>query len=814
MLRSYLKIAIRNLAKRKGYSLLNILGLAIGITCCLLIFQYVSFEKSYENFNAAAPAVVRLRLDSYRQGELQWKSATSYPAIGPTLKKEYPEVQDYCRLMDAELLLSNDAKNILFSEKKGYYADASAIDMLGVDLKEGDPKTALDAPDKMILSEATAKKYFGNENPIGKKLSAKGFRTPQLYEVTGVYKDYPANSHLLMDYLVSYKTMGKNILLDGDSTNPTETAWGWYDFYTYVKLKPGTDQKKFESKLVAFADTHINSGKWNKTNNVKDYLYVLPVADIHLYSNYNQEAEVNGDGQTVSFLFLIGVLIILIAWINYINLATARSMERAREVGVRKVLGALRSNLINQFLTESLLLNFIALALALIAAFLLTPAFNRFTGGGTATNAFQLPANYWMGFLTFFLLGSFIAGIYPAFVLSGYKPVKVLKGIFKNSTSGILLRKGLIVVQFVTSGVLVAGTMIVYQQISYMRNQKLGTDISQTLVVEGASAMQDSVYKGVFQPFKEDLKKLTNIKSITASTSVMGKEIYWTNGVRRLGDSYKDLTLYHLGIDYDFLQAFDIKLAAGRNFSKDMVTDKKAVLINEEAAKMLAFGSNEKAVGQKLKRSRDTLTIAGVVANYHHQGLQKKVEPMIFLLRPNARNFYSIKMEPNDIRKTVTSVEATWKKYFPEDPFNYFFLDDSFNQQYKSDQLFGSIFSVFAMLAILIACFGLAGLSAYNILQRRKEIGIRKVMGASMRQLLVLLSRDFIRLVFVSFVIAIPLTILVMNRWLQDFAYRINIHWWVFAIAGGVSVCIAFFTISLQAVRAARENPVNSLRTE
>jgi putative ABC transport system permease protein len=813
MIRNYLTIAFRNLFRRKGYSALNIAGLAIGITCCLLIFQYVSYEKSYDRFSNDSPSIVRLRLDSYQEGKLRWKSATSYPAIGPTLKKELPEVQDFCRLIDNEVLLSNDERNVHFNERKGYYADPSSIDMLGVKLLKGNPIKVLDAPDKMVISETMAKKYFGSEDAIGKRLVAKGYPNLQSYEVTGVFKDYPKNSHLTIDYLASYKTLGKLQRLDGDTSNATETAWGWYDFYTYVKLKPGVDPAKFESKLVAFCDTHINNTEWKKKNNVKDELHALPLTDIHLYSNYNQEAEVNGDGQTVSFLFLIGVLIIFIAWINYINLATARSIERAREVGVRKVLGALRSNLIGQFLTESFVLNMIALLLAVTASFLLTPAFNHFVGRETNVG-FSLPTQYWTGFLGLFFLGSFLAGIYPAFVLSGYKAVTVLKGIFKNSTSGILLRKSLIVAQFITSVVLVAGTMIVYQQISYMRNQKLGTDISQTLVIEGTGAMQDSVYKQVYQPFKEDLLHMSNVKSVTASSSVMGNEIYWTNGSRRLGADTKVTTLYNIGIDYDFIPSFQIELKAGRNFSKELTTDRKSVLLNETAIKTLGFESPEKTVNQKIIRGRDTLLVAGVVADFHHQGLQKKVEPMVFILRPNSRNFYSIKMGPQNIRSTVASVETTWKKYFPEDPFNYYFLDDSFNQQYKSDRLFGSIFSIFALLAILIACFGLAGLSAYNILQRRKEIGIRKVMGASVRQLLVLLSKDFLKLVLISFLVAIPVTVLLMNRWLEDFAYRIQISWWVFVIAGVISVCIAFATISFQAIKAAVANPVKSLRTE
>ncbi len=812
MFKSYFKIAVRNLTKRTGYALLNIIGLAIGVTCCLLIFQYVSFEKSYDKFNETAKNMVRLRIDDYQQGQLAWKSATIYPAIGPTLKKEFPEVEDFCRLHDAELLLTNPVNNNKFNEKKGYYADPSSIDLLDIQLLNGNAKEVLNAPDKIIVSQSFAKKYFGNSDAVGKTLVSKDPRFMESYMITGIFKDYPQNSHLIIDYLVSYSTMGKLSRLQGDTTNSTETSWGWYDFYTYLKLKPGTDLKSLEAKFPAFCNNHMNNTEYAKTNNVKTELHALPLTDIHLYSNYNQEAEVNGDGQTVSFLFLIGILIIIIAWINYINLATARSVERAREVGVRKVLGAMRTDLMRQFLTESLMLNFIALCLAMSLAYLLTPSFNRFVGR-EASLGFTMPAVYWIGFLTMFFAGSFLAGIYPAFVLSGYQPVKVLKGFFKNSSSGVLLRKALITVQFITSVILVAGTIIVYQQISYMRSQKLGTNISQTLVVEGAASMQDSVYTNLFQPFRQAVLNQNNVKSITASTDVMGREIYWTSSVQRLIPNSKRITLYHLGIDYDFIPSYNIEMKAGRNFSKDFPSDSKAVLLNEEAVKLLGFENAESAINQKLNHG-DTLTVAGVVADFHQEGLQKKVQPMIVLLRPGTRNFYSIKLDKGDVHKTVASVEGLWAKYFPADPFNYFFLDDSFNRQYKSDELFGSIFTVFALLAILIASFGLAGLSSYNVLQRRKEIGIRKVMGASVNQLLLLLSKDFLKLVTIAFLVAIPITWFIMHQWLEDFAYRINISWWVFAISGSIAIIIAFATISFQAIKAALANPVKSLRTE
>ncbi len=673
----------------------------------------------------------------------------------------------------------------------------------------------LNGVDKMIVSESFAKKYFSGNDPVGKTLVTKDPDNTESYIITGVFKDYPTNSHLVIDYMISYATFGKVLRLQGDKDNSTETAWGWYDFYTYLKLKPGTDLKKLDAKLAAFCDVAYKQQKGaQRKNNIKDEFSTraIPLTSIHLYSNANQEAEVNGDGQVVSFLFLIGIFIILIAWINYINLATARSVERAKEVGVRKVLGAGRPALIRQFLAESFLLNFISLAIAFFAAYLLTPAFNHFVGRET-TMGFTLPWEYFTGFLVLFFAGSFLAGIYPAFVLSGYQPVKVLKGNFKNTSSGIMLRKALITGQFITSVVLVAGTIIVYQQVSYMRSQKLGANINQTLVLEGAGSLGDTLYSKVFQPFKQDILSNNNVKNVTASTNVLGQEIYWTSGINRLAPNSATVTLYHLGVDYDFLPAFGIALKAGRNFSKDFTTDKKSVGLNEDAAKLLGFKDAESAINQKVIR-RDTETVVGVVANFHQEGLKKSVQPMIMLPVPDARNYYSVKMAGGDVSATVASIKNTWDKYFPSDPFNYSFLDESFNKQYKSDELFGSIFTMFAMLAILIACFGLAGLSAYNILQRRKEIGIRKVVGASIQQLLALLVSDFLRLVIVAFLISIPITWLVMNQWLQGFAYRINISWLVFAIAGIVIIIIVLATISFQAIKAATANPVKSLRTE
>jgi putative ABC transport system permease protein len=816
MFRNYLKIALRDLKKRKAYAVLNILGLAIGLSCFLLIFEYVAHERSYDRFQGLAGRIVRLRLDSYHSGELLWKSATVSPAIAPTMKKDFPEVEDFCRLYDAELLLSNDERDVKFSETKGYFADPASLRMLALDMQKGNPAIALNDPDKIVISESMAKKYFGDEDSAvaGKRLTVRDSQGTQTYEVTGVFRDYPRNSHLIIDYLVSYATLGKIIRTAwGDTTNATETHWGWYDFYSYVLLKPGADWKALEAKLPAFCDRYINGREWNRNNNVRDELSFLPMSDIHLYSNYNQEAEVNGNGRAVSFLFLIAFFIIGIAWINYINLTTARSMERAREIGVRKVLGALRLDLIRQFLIESVLLNVIALAAALMAVSELAPVFHRFIGR-TEASGFGLPANYWLGTLAIFAVGALLAGLYPAFVLSGYQPVLVLKGVFKNRRNSQALRKGLIVAQFAASVALIAGTMIVYRQVEFMRWQSLGANINQTLVLNAAASFSDSLYQHAFQPFKNDALSINGVKNLTASSNVMGQEIYWATSGRRLVDGAGTITLYRLGVDYDFVPAYDLELKAGRNFSEDFATDNKAALLNEIATLQLGFGSIESAINQKIRHGSDTLTVIGVAANFHQQGLQKAIDPTIILLRPNRRGYYSVKIQTADVQQTVASLQKIWNKHFPADPFNFFFLDELFDQQYRADIVFGKAFGAFAFLAVLIACFGLLGLSAYNVVQRTKEIGVRKVLGASVVSIAGLLSKDFVKFVLAANLVAWPIAYFAMNRWLQDFAYRVNIGWWVFALAGGVALLIALLTVSTQAIKAALANPVEALRYE
>ena len=813
MIRSYLTISLRNLTKRKAYTVLNVLGLTIGVACCLLIFQYVSRERNFDTFEKNSGQIVRLRVDQYKQGKLEWQSATVFPAIAPTLKKEFPEVENTCRLLNDGMLLSNDQRNIKFNETKGYYADPSAIGMLGFDLVRGSEATALVKPFDMVISQSMAKKYFGTDDVIGRTLTARDNSGSKAYEVSGVFKDYPATSHLVVSYLVSYATLVQVLTEGGDKVDVANTGWGWYDFYEYIQLRPGTNLQAFQAKLPAFADKHINSNQWLKANNTKDWLYIMPLHDLHLYSNYNEEAEVNGNGSAVSFMFLIALIIMGIAWINYINLSTARSVERAKEVGVRKVLGAGKFQLVKQFMLENILLNTAAIIIAAVLVYAFSGPFNQLMGNNNISG-FTMTIRYWLVFSGIFIGGTLLSGLYPAFVLSGYQPVKVLKGAFKNTSGGLVLRKGLIVLQFSISVILIVGTIIVYQQVDYMRSQKLGVNIDQTLVLDGAQSLKDSTYQNTLQPFKTEALKIPGVKGLSASTNVMGQEIYWTNTYHSVDqNSFGASTLYRLGVDYDFIPQFQLTMAAGRNFSKDFPGDKKAAILNEKAAELMGFKDAQDAIGKKITGG-DTVTVVGVVKDFHYMGLRKAIDPQMITLRPNTRNAYSVKLETSDLKSTIVALKALWNQYFPNDPFNYSFLDEQFNAQYRSDQQFGEMFTLFAFLAILIACFGLVGLSAYNILQRTKEVGIRKVLGASVQNVVFILSKDFLALVAIAFVIAAPVSWLIMNRWLEGYAFRIDISWWVLAVAGLAAFAIAFGTLSVQALKAAGANPVKSLRSE
>jgi putative ABC transport system permease protein len=814
-----LRIAVRHLRKRRGYALLNILGLTAGIACCLLIFEYVAYERSYEDFNPKADRIVRVQDEEYQQGKMVVPCASAMPAIAPALKKDFPEVEEACRIRQSPMLLANDARQVRFRETRAFYADPAALSLFDVRLLEGNPQTALSAPGKVLLAATTAKRYFGDGDPLGKVLAMQLHGRSLPLEVTGVYADYPANSHVHFDLLLSYKTYSVVTGTNGRPNDPVETSWGWTDFYTYILLRKGVTVPQFAAKMPGFIDRCYNHLPENLAVRDAFKLTVMPLRDIHLHSHYTEEIEPNGDGQSVNFLFLIAFFIIAIAWINYINLSTARSLERAREVGVRKVLGALRRELIRQFLLESLLLNLVALGVAIGVALALNPLFGRLTGR-PLTAVFSLPAAYWGYFAELFIAGTLLSGIYPALVLSRYQPVVVLKGLFRNAAGGQWLRKGLIVGQFAASIILIAGTIIVYRQVAYMRHQQLGADIDQTLVLRaGGTRLLDSAYQDAFDAFRGQVLQVRGVKSLTASSNVMGEEILWSTDWRWLANpaGNRPIETFMLGVDDYFVPAYNIRLVSGRNFSRNFPTDRRAVLLNESAVRSLGFPSPKAALGQLVtggQDNMDSLHVIGVIADWHNEGLQKAIQPLALLPYRNNRAHYSLKIGAADAAATIAAVKKIWDHTFTGDPYTYFFLDEFFDRQYAENQRFGEVFALFAAFAVAIACFGLLGLSAYTVLQRTKEIGIRKVLGASEGSLLFLLSRDFLLLVGVAFLVAVPVTWIVMDGWLQGFAYRTAISWWTFGLAGFLALLVAFVTVGTQALKAATANPVRALRSE
>jgi putative ABC transport system permease protein len=818
MLQSFLKLAFRNIIKRKGYALMNIAGLAIGITCCLLIFEYVAYERSYDNFQENANRIFRVQDEEYQNGRMVVPCAAAMPGVAPAMKREFPEVEEAGRLRKVEFLLGNDARNIHFKEPTVYYADQAILDIFHIPLVNGDSKTALSRPGKIIISVEEARKYFGTENPLGKTLTVHSSGNARPLEVTGIFKDNPSNSHLKLSLLVSYPTYSQVIGSYGNPNDVLETSFGWTDFYTYILLRKGADPKQLSAKLPDFIDRHYNNLPENKSVGDRFSLSLMPLKNIHLYSHYTEEAEANGDGQSVTFLFLIAFFIICIAWINYINLATARSLERAREVGVRKVLGALRAELIWQFMLESLLLNMMALILAIIITLSINPLFSHLSGR-SLPSLLNLPSDYKEYFLVLLIAGTFLSGIYPALVLSRYQPVAVLKGIFKNAAGGQWLRKGLIVGQFAASIILIAGTMIVYRQMHYMQNQNLGANINETVVIKGAfGGLTDSAYHDVYSAFKDELLKLPGVKSITSSSAVMGEEILWsTNWNKIRGGSKQTVNLFHLGVDEDFIESYGLKMIAGNSFSRAPNENKRKIILNESAVHALGYSSPLAAIGELLignQNDMDSLEVTGVISDYHNEGLQKSIQPLVLFPNRNTKANYSVKIEGRQAASVIPSIKKIWDRHFTTDPFDYFFLDEFFNRQYDENRRFGTVFGLFAILAITIACFGLLGLSAYNVLERTKEIGVRKVLGASVNNLVFGLSKDFLMLVVFAFVIAIPITAIAMHSWLQGFAYRTGLPWWIFAAAGLVSIVIALLTVGFQALKAALANPIESLRTE
>ena len=807
MLKSYLKTAIREIFKNKVFSAIHIFGLALGIAAFVLILQYAFYERSYENFYANADEIYRIRQDRYDKGRLSTTWGAGCAAIGPALKKEFPEVIDFARLTNITGIINIGEKS--FREEKMFAANTSFLTMFPVKLLSGVDSTALNEPFAAVISESSAKKFFGTAEAMGQSFK---FNQYVVFKVTGIFKDIPGNTHFKYNVLLSWPTYvrfaGPNV----------ETAWQWDGYYTFIRLRQGTDVADFEKKMNDFTDKET-AEDYRQYNQRARYI-LQPLESIHLNSHLMWEAEVNGDAETVRFLMVIAFIILIIAWVNYINLSTVKAVFRSREVAMRKISGASRIHLIRQFLVESFVINLVATILALVLVVVATPYLRTVAGREMGMNT----SGTWIVFLAMILAGPLVSGIYPALVISSFKPITIFRGKLNGGPGGSILRKVLVVFQFAASITLIAGTFTVYNQIIYMRNQDLGVSIDQTLVIKGPG-VADSTYNEKLTAFKEELLKYPVIKAITASTSVPGSKVFWNAGGIRLAseDDSKSNQYRVIGIDYDFIDAYKLSVTEGRNFSREYSADEESVLFNEEAIKLMGFEDPADAMGKVIFFWGRNYTIVGVVKNFHQESLKEKYDALIFRCTPGTRDYFSIKLHYSGkegdnayavSHETIATIRDQWERFFPGNPFDYFFLSEYYDKQYHAETQFRTIFGLFALLAIVIACLGLFGLSWFIIVQRTREIGIRKVVGASVAEILMLISGEFFRLVLFGLIIAAPVAWYFSKNWLEKFPFRVEFSWWLFGLSGLVIFAISALTISYNTLAIAHTNPAETVKYE
>lgn len=793
MIKNFFKITFRNLWRHKGFSFINILGLAVGMGACFLIFLYVSFERSYDLFHSKASNIYRLVTDIDTPSETIHAGITSWP-MGPNIKADFPEVEAVARVQRTGMLITKEEKK--FQEESVLFADSTFFKLFDFPLTKGDPKSVLKEQLSVVLTKSAAKKYFGDADPVGQTLSLYDYYPAK---ITGVMEDLPQNSHIKADLLVSMSTLTQNF-------NPgQDEQWSNFDATTYLLLKEGTNAASLEKKFPDFLQRH--NGKVMEESKMHFTLFLEPLKDVYMNAERDDAIE-NGSKSNVYIFSIVALFILLIACFNFINLTTARSTERAKEVGVRKVVGAERAQLVRQFIGESLILSLIAFVVALGLTALFLPLFNQLAGKEVSAGVLSNLSHLALLFAAAMGLG-LVAGIYPSLVLSAFKPIVVLKGRFATGTRGIALRKGLVVVQFTISIALIIGTLVVYNQTKYMRSQELGFKKDQTLVLDTQGDESRNT-------LKNELSKLAQVKSASLSSSVPGGPN--SKAYSEIENSKGDLQVANVDlyfVDFDYIPHYKIQMVAGRPFSKDFLTDTtEAMVINEAAAKYFGYATATEAVGKRFKQWGREGKIIGVMKDFHFRSLQETIVPLSMRIEPSRSNLLSVQVAAAQLPATIAAIESAWKTIVPRKPFSYYFLDEFFDRQYRSEERFGKLFLNFAILAIFISCLGLLGLVYYSTLQRTKEIGVRKVMGASVASIINLLSKDFLKLVVISFFIAAPLAWYFMYQWLQSFAYRTNLSWWIFLAAAVIALLIAFVTTSFQAIKAAIANPVTSLRTE
>ncbi|HTJ53328.1 MAG TPA: ABC transporter permease [Cyclobacteriaceae bacterium] len=800
MLKNYLIVGWRNLLKKKAYSAINIFGLGLGIACCLLIFMYVEYERSFDNYHTKGDRIYRVIHGNKNQSTDEYWVWNNAP-IGPALASNFPEIDKVVQFSGrSDILLTYGEK--IFQEEGIFFMDSTVFDVFSWKLLKGNPKTALAAPYSIVLTETAAKKYFGDEEPLGK--SIKGTDSPGRanagdYLVTGVMEDVPANSHFKFDMLLSLSTFRKSI-------PDIFTNWGYVDFYTYFLVNDKFDRARFEQKLPGFIERQM------KDPNNRYAIQIEPLKDAYLRTPAQRQPGETGSLANLYIFSIIGLFILAIAMINFMNLSTARSMERSKEVGVRKSIGANRKSLITQFLSESLIIVYLSMMVAIVIVTLAMPGMISITGRALDIQQFITPQN--IGILAgISLVIALVAGSYPSFVLSAFNPVMVLKGMSKSGKSGVALRRGLVVLQFSLSIALIAGTMIVYSQMNHILNKDMGFDKERMLILDYNYDFQVNRQR---EAFKTEMEANSEILSTAFTRSVPGG--YYPNAGTEIQTPEGKMNgngqpIFQVGMD--FVNHFNLKLVAGRSYSRDHPADTIGnLVINESMAKQYGYTNPADIIGKKYSQWGREGEVIGVVKDFNFTSLHRPIQPLSMPLEPFACRYLCLKVKSDNMTATIEKVHAIWNRMAPHRPFLYSFLDDDFAKQYQKDYNFRQLFTVFSCLAIFIACLGLLGLATHTAELKTKEIGIRKVLGADITSIVSMLSKDFVILIVVSMLIATPVAWYVMNKWLENFAYHINIQFWTFILAGLAALIVAVITISFQAIKAAVANPVKALRSE
>ncbi|HTH57108.1 MAG TPA: FtsX-like permease family protein [Cyclobacteriaceae bacterium] len=785
--------------RRKAYAIINIFGLAIGLSVCLVIWKYLDFETSFEKFNIKADRLYRIVSSLYTDGaKEQWGGND----LGPSLQAQLPEIKHFARTHGNNALVSNPAatgSRKSFREKNMIIADPVFLEMFSFKVLKGNAVKPLQDPYSIVLTSSIAKKYFGKEDPIGKKLNLAEGNIPGEYIVTAVIEDVPANTHFKFDFILPiHHLLQINFFKNGNNNR-------WDNFFTYVERYERSDIRSLESKIPAFIKTYRGN---DKAINAAASLEFQPLLDIHYSPDLNRPgSQLN----TVYFFELIAVFILAIAWINYINLSTARATERAREVGIKKAIGVSRKQLIVQFILESFLINLLGVALAIVLAVILLPTINEIISGNLVLD-FAEP-QLWIVATALFFMGSLASGAYPAFIMSSFKTTEMIKGKFARR-GNFSLRNGLVVFQFAASLLLLVGTFVVYRQVKFMQAEGTGLDTHQMLIVKGPEVVARQGLEKKISAFKNNLLQQSFVSNVSASFSVPGTGAYWSMRMQRLGASPEEGQVGEITwVDVDFIKTYSIRMIAGKSWTPGVKSEEKFVIVNEEAVKVFGLGTNEGALHQRILFNHDTLGVLGVIKNHHWNSVKKPYSPLLLGVEDIPSQTISIRLNGN-IHEAIQQIEHEYRRFFPSDQFSYYFLDDFFNAQYKSEEQFTKLFSLFSIFAILIACLGLWGLASFTTIHRLKEISIRKVLGASVRSICFLLSKQFLKPLMIGCVVAVPVGWYASNLWLTDFPYRMELTADLFALPIALLIAIALATVSIQTIKASLTDPVKNIKSE